>query len=137
MSKKDSLQEGRELASEAGMSQSEFDKQSYDHLTSEEATAFFSEFYHGAHHIPGKVKAFGRGWAVTHDRGDLATYDYDQLTRLVIMAHDKCYRVGIMPYNFNSLKIAIWKRKRTGAMDERHPTMEDAILSYRPKPPAQ
>ena len=105
----------------------------YDQLSIEEATAFFSELYHGAHHIPGKIKPFGRGWVVTHNRGDLATYDYNELTRLVIMAHDKCYRVGIMHYNFNSLKIAIWKRKRDGAMHERHPTIEDAILSYRSK----
>jgi acyl-CoA-binding protein len=102
-----------------------------EHLTKEEATSFFAEFYHGEHHIPrGGVKDFGYGWVIKHDRGDLATYDYDQLTRLVLMAHDKCIRVSIMPYNFNSVKIAIWKRKREGGMSERHPAIEHVLETY-------
>jgi hypothetical protein len=102
------------------------------HLTKEEATGFFSEFYGGEHHIPkGGVKEFGRGFVVTHNRGDLATYDYNDLTKLVLMAHDKCYRASIMPYNFNSVKIAIWKRQPEGSMSERHPTLEKAIEQFR------
>jgi hypothetical protein len=102
------------------------------HLTKEEATAFFSEFYQGDHHIPkGGVKEFGYGWAVVHNRGDLATYDYNELTKLVIMGHDRCIRVSIMPYQIKSLKIAIWRRQREGGMSERHPTLEQAIESFR------
>lgn len=101
------------------------------HLTKEEATAFFAEFYHGEHHIPrGGLKAFGDGWSVIH-MGSFATYDYDELTRLVIAAHDKCIRVCIMPYKFKELKIAIWKRQREGGMSKRHPTLEQAIESFR------
>lgn len=104
------------------------------YLTKEEATVFFSELYGGEHHIPkGGVKQFGTGWCVAHNRGDLATYDYDDLTRLVFMAHDKCYRVSVVAYNFNSVKIAIWKRQREGGMSERHPTLEQAIEKFRPK----
>ena len=101
------------------------------HLTLEEATEFFSEFYSGEHHIPGKVKEFGYGWQVNHDRGDLATYDYNQLTRLVFMAHEKCIRVSIMASSPRHIKIAIWKRQREGGMSERHPTLEQAINSWK------
>ena len=51
-------------------------------MTLEEATAFFSEFYYGEHHIPGPIKKWGEGWVVNHDRGGLASYDYDGLTDL-------------------------------------------------------
>jgi hypothetical protein len=102
------------------------------HLTKEEATAFFAEFYQGEHHIPKhQVFEFGRGWMVKHDRGDLATYDYNELTKLVLMAHDKCIRVGVSPLSKQTLQICIWKRQREGRMDERHPTLEQAIEKFR------
>lgn len=102
------------------------------HLTKEEATAFFAEFYQGEHHIPkGGVKEFGYGWMVEHDRGELATYDGNSLTRLVLMAHEKCIRVGVSPLGKTTLEIAIWKRQREGCMSERHPTLEQAIESFR------
>lgn len=102
------------------------------HLTKEEATAFFAELYGGEHHIPGyKVLDFGYGWMVKHDRGDLATYDYNDLTRLVLMAHDKCIRVSINPISKTAVGIAIWKRQREGSMSERHPTLEHAIEKFR------
>ncbi len=100
------------------------------HLTEEEAIKFFSEFYQGEHHIPGKVKQFGYGWAVNHDRGDLATYDYDQLTSLVLMAHHYCYRVSVAPSSPRHLKIAVWKRQREGGMSSRHPTIETALETF-------
>lgn len=100
-------------------------------LTKEEATAFFAEFYYGEHHIPGyQVYPFGQGWMVKHDRGDIATYDYDGLTRLVLMAHDKAYRVSVMPMNAGKLKICVWKRQRDGGMTESHPAINQAIEKY-------
>lgn len=101
-------------------------------LTRQEAIDFFAEFYGGEHHFPkGGVKEFGDGWVVNHNQGDLATYDFDKLTNLVIMAHDKCIRVSVFPYNFNTLRIAIWKRQREGGMSLRHPTIEQAIEKFR------
>lgn len=105
-----------------------------NHLTKEEATAFFAEFYGGEHHLPrGGVKDWGNGWCVHHDQGDLATYDFNKLTKLVIMAHDQCIRVSIQPHAFKTMRIAIWKRKREGTVSERHPTLEQAIDFFRPK----
>lgn len=102
------------------------------HLTKEEATDFFSEFYGGEHHIPGyKVDQFGFGFCVIHDRGDLATFDFTQLTKLVFMAHDKCIRVSLEGTGKGKMRIAIWKRQgRDGGISERHPTIEQAIESF-------
>lgn len=101
-------------------------------LTKEEATAFFSEFYRGEHHIPGfEPKPFGPGWHVKHDRGELSTFDFSDLTRLVIMAHDYCYRVGLQAHAKNTITIAIWKRDREGSISRRHPTLEQAIETLR------
>lgn len=103
-------------------------------LTKEEATAFFAELYGGEHHIPKhKVFEYGNGWMVKHDRGDLATFDYNDMTRLVFMAHDKCYRASVSPSSKSVLEIAIWKRQREGSMCERHPTLEQAIEKFRTK----
>lgn len=101
-------------------------------LTKEEAIEFFSEFYGGEHHIPNcEVKQFGYGWCVHHDRGDMATYDFSNLTRLVFMAHDKCIRVSVEAIRNGIIRIAIWKRDREGSIDQRHPTLEQAIETFR------
>lgn len=101
-------------------------------LTLEEATQFFSDFYGGEHHIPGfKPKPFGLGWCVSHDRGDLATYDFTGLTKLVLMGHDRCIRVSVQAKGKNVMEIAIHKRQRDGSMSSRHPTIETAIENFR------
>jgi hypothetical protein len=101
------------------------------HLTRDEAEKFFAEFYFGSHHIPGmKVHEFGYGFMVKHDRGDLATYDFNHLTRLVLMAHRDCYRVSIENHGSRAMKIAICKRQREGGMCDRHPTIEQAIEQF-------
>lgn len=102
------------------------------HLTKDQAEDFFAEFYGGKHHFPkGGVKEWGYGWCVNHDQGDLATYDYNALTRLVLMGHDKCIRVSIQPHAFKTLRIVIHKREREGGMSSRHPTIEQAIETFR------
>ncbi len=100
-------------------------------LTKQEATDFFTEFYGGEHHIPGNIKPFGLGWEVNDGRGNFATFDFSKLTKLVVLAHDKCIRVELNPVRNQIMQIAIWKRERTGGMSERHPTMEDAIIQIR------
>lgn len=109
------------------------EKQELVQMTKEEAIKFFAEFYRGAHHIPGHVKEHGGGpgWEVTHDRGALSTHDWNELTRLTLMAHRDCYRVTVMPHAKQKLKIAIWKRfGRDGDISLRHPTIEDAIETF-------
>lgn len=100
-------------------------------MTIEEATAFFSEYYGGEHHIPGfKVDPCGIGWSVNDDRGGMATFDFSQLTRLVFMAHEKCVRVEVMAVRSGIIRLAIWKRKREGGVCERHPTLQEAMDNY-------
>lgn len=96
-------------------------------MLKEEAEKFFDDFYLGRHHWPDKLKECGYGWSMRHYSG-VATYDFNQLTRLVVMAHDRCIRVEIQPKHFNYLTITLHKRKRDSEnMFERHPTMEGAI----------
>ncbi|HEY4288242.1 MAG TPA: hypothetical protein VGN00_14155 [Puia sp.] len=102
-------------------------------MMEEEALDFFSELYGGMHHVPGyKVHEWGDGSMVKHDAGEMATYDHNMLTRLVLMAHDNCYRVSISNHGPKCLKICVWKRKgREGSLFERHPTIEQAIEKHR------
>lgn len=61
-----------------------------------------------------------------------STWDFDQLTRLVIAAHDECVRVEVSPSNPKHIKITLWPRHgRNGSLSERHPTIEDAIADFR------
>ncbi len=100
----------------------------------EDAESFFSDLYHGAHHIPGKIKAFGEGWSVNH-YGDLSTFDFDDLTRLVFMAHDRCMRASIMQSGPGMVKIVVCKREgRKGSFCSRHPTIEEALNMYQEYP---
>ncbi|MCK9570692.1 hypothetical protein M0R72_17215 [Candidatus Pacearchaeota archaeon] len=95
-------------------------------LSEGDAKAFFSDFYRGEHHFPGKLKPYGLGWSMSHF-GSLATFDGDDLTRLVLLAHARCIRAQIEQGGPNRLRIAIWKRVREGAMYERHPTILEAV----------
>lgn len=62
----------------------------------------------------------------------LGTFDTNRLTRLVIGAHDECIRIEVSPKAFRYLEIAMWPRNgRSGAMHERHPTIEQAVADFR------
>lgn len=104
-------------------------------LSKEDATTFFSILFGGEHHIPGKLKEFGYGWSVVY-RGDFATFDYNMLTRLVVLSHDSCIRASIHQGGPGSIKITLWRRQREGSMSERHPTMEDHVAKIRSGFPA-
>lgn len=96
-----------------------------------EAELFFSELYFGKHHIPSKITPFGEGWCVNH-WGDLSTFDFDTLTRLVLLAHDYCIRASIEQSGPRMVKIIIWKREgREGSISSRHPTIEEVFLKWR------
>jgi len=106
-------------------------------LTYEQAVDFFSALYGGKHHIPGarygdakNVKVWGTGWSVSH-YGDLSTYDFDMLTRLVLLAHDRCVRACIRQGGPGGVKVCISARDREGGFSERHPTIEEALARFR------
>lgn len=61
----------------------------------------------------------------------LATWDFQDLTRLVFLAHDFCIRVEITPAGPKGVWLWFHWRKREGDMAERHPTLEQAVQSFR------
>ncbi len=100
-------------------------------LTKQEALDFFTDFYCGEHHIPNELRACGgSGWSVV-DTNYMSTTDNDRLTKLVVMAHDRCLRVSIAPFGANRYKITLHKRSRTGNISESHSTIEDAVTRIR------
>lgn len=69
--------------------------------------------------------------------GALATFDFDDLTRLVFLAHDLCIRVSIEPCNPKHLRLMFHpRRERDGGMSIRHPTIETALERWRENNPA-
>jgi len=102
-------------------------------MDKEKAEDFFSILYRGKHHLPSKVKPFGEGWSILY-YGDIATYDFNFLTRLVFLAHDKCIRASVMQGGPGRIKIALHQRGgREGNMYNRHPTIESALEKWRLK----
>lgn len=98
-------------------------------MTREEAENFFAIFYRGKHHIPGKLKEWGTGWALSVHH-DLATWDFNGLTRLVVMAHDMAYRLEVIPKGASRMWIAIHKRPRGNKVDD-HPELGWHIAKIR------
>lgn len=65
---------------------------------------------------------------------DLATYDFDLLTRLVVASHDQCIRISIAPHTFRCVKLLFHSRKRADGqlnISQRMPTLEDHAADIR------
>lgn len=81
------------------------------------------------HRIVVKVDKFG---------SRLSTWDWDELTRLVMLCHDRALRVEIEPCNFRFLALVFSKRtSRTGDFCTLHPTPEQALERHRKEYPAE
>lgn len=105
-------------------------------LTKEQAEDFFGEVFCGKHHIPSELKPYGTGWKV-NAHASLSTFDFNELTKLVFLAHDRCMRVEIVQGGPGRVGIVIWKRGgRTGDIWYRHPTIEQALEVHRKSFPA-
>lgn len=99
------------------------------------AERVLAKVFHGLHHCPKihkdeMLNGFEM-WEV-NKYGEMATFDFDELTRLVIAAHDECIRAAVAPSGPGMVKIRLWPRYgREGRFSERHPTMEKAIETLR------
>ena len=92
----------------------------------------FADVCRGFHHVNGTFKEFGSGVAIHTSLSGWATWDYDNLTRLVVMAHDRMIRVDLLHSGSRMYGFALWKRHtRDGDMSKRHPTIEDAVSMCR------
>lgn len=116
----------------------------YDNLPKEEmhsitrkALILLSNLCHGLHHVgDNQVKRIltkNSNWCVEYLGGHLATFDGQELTILVLLAHDMAVRVEIQPCNFRYFKIYFHERVRDGDLSKRHPTIEQVLESWRAK----
>lgn len=63
-------------------------------------------------------------------RTDLSTFDFNMLTRLVLLAHERCVRLSIIAASKGRVFIVLHPRSRTGDSVERHPNIEEAIAKH-------
>lgn len=56
-----------------------------------------------------------------------ATWDFDTLTRLVLLAHDQCIRIDLDAAAPRIMRLRFHPRLRTGPIHRRHPTIEEAV----------
>lgn len=90
------------------------------------------DLVHGEHHLNGIVRACGRGLGINLQFVTLSTFDFDYLTRLVVMAHDRCIRAEIVPSGPGMIGLHLHKRHwREGPMHSRHPTIDQAVAAIR------
>lgn len=86
-----------------------------------------SEWVCGRHHLP-KVKEFGTGVCINYS-GDLSTFDFDRLTRLVLLAHRDAVRIEIASSGPRLVRIIAHKRRHGDRnemkMHEWHPSLSD------------
>lgn len=59
---------------------------------------------------------------------DLSTFDFDELTKLVVLSHDRMIRISINAVAPHRMQLLFHQRKtRIGSISERMPTMEEHI----------
>lgn len=97
----------------------------------ERAKAMLSRVYQGLHHVQ-SLRVLSPSQVTCLHYGDLSTYDWDRLTRLVLAAHEYCIRVSISQGGPRTVRITLTPRiNRDGCpMSERHPTIHEAIERY-------
>ena len=82
-----------------------------------------AEWACGHHHLP-KVHEFGVGICINYS-GDLSTFDFDRLTRLVLIAHKHYIRIEIASSGPRLVRIIAHRRKRDGNIYNRHPGLDE------------
>ena len=95
---------------------------------------FLCRLFKGFHHCP-EIKQSNcgvRNIVINTRTSYFATYDYDHLTKAVIMAHNWGVRLCISGSGPGMFKISIWKRHlRDGDISERIPTIDDMVEKYK------
>lgn len=106
---------------------------------------FMSLLYRGLHRFPSRDRGLRKvEWSDSdllkwNHHGELATFDGDELTVMVLMAHDLGLRLTVNPVNMQYLEIALSKcdAERHFATVHPHPTMETALADWRTRNPAR
>lgn len=82
----------------------------------------------GDHHFDGPVYECGKGIAVSHF-GGVDTFDGDEMTRLVLVAHADLVRISVVNGGPQQVKLEAHPRKESGSLYERHPSLDDLIAA--------
>lgn len=84
----------------------------------------------GSHHIYGKMFPATDNGITTVISNSLSTFDNDELTRMVILAHDYCVRLEVSPASSRHLRLYIHARDREGSIWKRHPNIHRAVENH-------
>lgn len=63
--------------------------------------------------------------------GYMATFDRGDLTMLVLLCHEARIRLEISPAGPHRLRLSFWQRKGDGGNSQRHPSIDEAVASFR------
>lgn len=91
------------------------------------------DWAHGFHHLP-MPKEFGRGVSI-HWSQDLSTWDFNRLTMLVLLAHERCVRIELRSGGPRGVTIAAHRRKAdANSIYEGHPNLDHLVRQIYPHP---
>jgi hypothetical protein len=90
----------------------------------------------GLHNWPARRSLKRVDWTNAHYMeivygGPLSTFDFDNLTRLVFLAHDHALRVELSGAAPGAIRLRFHQRRREGDIFERHPTIGRALKAWR------
>lgn len=94
------------------------------------------ELFYGIYHIsPKALEKVDWGnphWIeITIGYKDFSTTDFDDLTRLVFLAHHLAIRVSLEAKARQHLRLLFHRRERTGDYSRRHPFLEEAVKRFK------
>ena len=69
--------------------------------------------------------------AITIPDHRMSTFDANQLTELVLLAHECCLRCELRGRSPGYLQLLFHRRERCGDITRRHPTIEEAVEQLR------
>lgn len=92
----------------------------------------FLGIYHLPYNALRRVNWNNKDWIEFVLDRELATHDFNELTRLVVLAHDRLIRVSIAGCGPKYMRLMFHPRTgRNGPTYEIHPTIETAIAGIR------
>jgi hypothetical protein len=102
----------------------------------EKVADLLGDLFLGIYHIADDVRradwTTDRWITLTIVGNSWATWDGSNLTRLVVLAHDRCIRVEMEAVAPRTMRLTFSPREgRNGPTYKRHPTMEQAVVTHR------
>lgn len=100
-----------------------------------EVADILGQVWRGIYHLENyvhKVDWANKNWIEINIYGCLSTFDFSNLTELIVLCHDRMLRLEIRPCNMQLLKLEFHQRKnRSGTVNERMPLMEKHLQDIR------